>query len=44
MGKILGVLAAYLTMSILGLISIFSPRLSDEWLEALLRWSKSEID
>ena len=42
LGKFLGFVSAYLAMSILGLISIFSPQLSDEILEALIRWSESE--
>tara|TARA_Y100000361_G_C10926130_1_gene221461 strand:- start:219 stop:356 length:138 start_codon:yes stop_codon:yes gene_type:complete len=41
-GKMLGFLAAYFTMAILGLLSIFSPSLSDELLEAVIRWSETE--
>ena len=42
-GAILGTLAAYLTMSFLGLLSLVSPELSDKLLDKVQRWSNEDV-
>ena len=42
LGKVLGGLAAYLVMAMLGIIAIFSPNYSDELLSRLQNWSENE--
>ena len=42
-GAILGTLAAYFTMAVLGLLSLVAPNLSDEILAKVQRWSDEDV-